>query len=728
MLEGTIAAKKGYDSGIITVMKKMRKAKIAVPKQADNTKAELTRAQEAMFEAKRQLQLAVDGTELGTWKADQARGVYDADVQAKKLHGLAFDAPLDRTSMLATVDPDDREHVVQSLGQALSDSELFSSEYRVLLADGSLRWVASRASIVTENVLHGIVFDITHRKHAEELLSTQHQLALKLTEARGLEETLRMCLDAAIAATGMNRGGIYLLEEETGALRLAYHAGLSPAFVQAVEHYPADSSHAAFVMSGVPMYAHYRDLHVPVTSAEWQEGLQSVAMIPIRSSQGIVGCVNLASHAVKVLKWEERSTVETIVSMVGYFIMRARAEEALRESEKKYRKLYEMESDTLLLVDRETYRILDVNEAAIQLYGYDRKELLNMRSIDLSAEPDKTLGAIKDGIADVPIRWHRKKDGTVFPVEIAGAYFLLGGKSVYLAAIRDNTERVRLEEVLRDSESQYRHLFEAGSDSMILFEKESCRIVDANTKAVVVYGYDLNELLEMNYLDISAEPEESRTAIQAGISRVPLRLHRKKDGTVFPVEITATHFHLGGRPVVLSAFRDISERKKIEEELTRHREQLEELIKERTAELENKTQVLQEFNAALKVLLRQRDEDRKEMEERFVSNIKNLILPYSEKLKASRLDERQTSYLAIMDAHFKEIMSPLLKHIQQFNLTPTETQVASLIKDGKSTKEIAEIMMVATGSVNSHRKSIRKKLGLNKMKANLQLHLQSIGK
>jgi DNA-binding CsgD family transcriptional regulator len=80
-----------------------------------------------------------------------------------------------------------------------------------------------------------------------------------------------------------------------------------------------------------------------------------------------------------------------------------------------------------------------------------------------------------------------------------------------------------------------------------------------------------------------------------------------------------------------------------------------------------------------------------------------------------------------MDAHFKEIMSPLLKHIQQFNLTPAETQVASLIKDGKSTKEIAAIMMVATGSVNSHRKSIRKKLGINKMKVNLQMHLQSIG-
>lgn len=715
-------------TGKMSVMKKIRRAKSAVPEEADKTKAELARAQQATLDAKRQLQLAVDGVELGSWKADRARGVYDADARAKNLHGLASDAPLDDIDMLAAVHPDDRGRLGQLFSGALSNREPFSSEYRVLLADGSLRWVASRASIVAGNILHGIVFDITHRKHAEELLSTQHQLALMLTEARGLEETLQICLGAAIAATGMNRGGIYLREEETGALRLAYHAGLSPAFVKAVELYPADTPHTELVMRGVSLYALYRDLQVPVASAELQEGLQSIAVIPIRSVQGIIGCVNLTSPVVKTLRREERSTVETMVSMVGYFILRARTEEVLRESEKKYRQLYEMESDALLLLDRETYRILDANEAVVRLYGYDREELLNMRIPDLSAEPDKTLGAIKHGIVDVPIRWHRKKDGTVFPVETTGAYFLLGGKSVHLAAIRDKTERVKLEEALRDSESQYRRLFEAGSDAMILFEKETCRIMDANTKAQAVYGYDQNELLAMTYLDMSAEPEESRTAIQAGISRVPLRLHRKKDGTVFPVEITATHFKIGRRPVVLSAFRDITERKKIEEELAKHREQLEELIKERTAELESKTQVLQEFNAALKVLSRQRDEDRKELEERFVSNIKKLILPYSEKLKATRLDERQTSYLAIMDSHFKEIISPLLRNMQQFNLTPTEAQVASLIKDGKSTKEIAEILMVATGSINTHRKSIRKKLGLNKIKVNLQLHLQSFGK
>ncbi|MCU0555322.1 MAG: LuxR C-terminal-related transcriptional regulator, partial [Syntrophales bacterium] len=172
--------------------------------------------------------------------------------------------------------------------------------------------------------------------------------------------------------------------------------------------------------------------------------------------------------------------------------------------------------------------------------------------------------------------------------------------------------------------------------------------------------------------------------------------------------------------------RDITEQKKAEDEVAVYRERLEDLVKERTRELEEKTYILEELNAATRVLLRQREEDRKELEGRFVANMKNLILPYAEKLKSTRLDERQKSYLAIMETHLDEILSPLVKTMQRHNLTPTESQVASLIKDGKPTKEIAAILGVAPSSIDTHRKSIRKKLDLKNSKVNLQSHLRAI--
>jgi DNA-binding CsgD family transcriptional regulator len=146
------------------------------------------------------------------------------------------------------------------------------------------------------------------------------------------------------------------------------------------------------------------------------------------------------------------------------------------------------------------------------------------------------------------------------------------------------------------------------------------------------------------------------------------------------------------------------------------------LVRERTSELEIKSKAVEELNVALKVLLHQVQEDKEHLEQRFVINVNKLVLPYLEKMKKGRLNEEQNSYLDIIRANLKGIMSPFLHNVQQFNLTQRETQVANLIKD----EEIAEVVGVALDAVNSYRNSIRLKLGLNKKKVNLQAYLQSL--
>jgi PAS domain S-box-containing protein len=214
----------------------------------------------------------------------------------------------------------------------------------------------------------------------------------------------------------------------------------------------------------------------------------------------------------------------------------------------------------------------------------------------------------------------------------------------------------------------------------------------------------------------------------SGEHHADFRVINRSDGIERWVSATAVVFFEQDKVMrIVGTVQDITDRKESEEELKKHRERLEELVEQRTIELEGKTHNLEELNAALRVLLSQRELDKTETEERFVSNIKNLILPYLEKMKKTRLDERQMTYLTIMETHFGEVLSPLLKNVQQFNLTPTEVQIASLVRDGKTTKEIAEIMSIATGTIEIHRKNIRKKLGLNVRKANLQVHLKSLG-
>ncbi|NVM57635.1 MAG: helix-turn-helix transcriptional regulator [Desulfobacterales bacterium] len=137
---------------------------------------------------------------------------------------------------------------------------------------------------------------------------------------------------------------------------------------------------------------------------------------------------------------------------------------------------------------------------------------------------------------------------------------------------------------------------------------------------------------------------------------------------------------------------------------------------------------LEEVTAALNVLLRQREQDKKELEEKVLSNVKELIAPYLERLKRTRLDEKQTAYIGIIESNLDEIISPFSRQLSSkfFSLTPKEIQVADLVKDGKTTKEIAELLNMSTRAVEFHRDNIRTKLGLKNKKANLRSRLLSL--
>jgi PAS domain S-box-containing protein len=192
------------------------------------------------------------------------------------------------------------------------------------------------------------------------------------------------------------------------------------------------------------------------------------------SGDGFLLRIGLGNETLAVLMMDELTFPEykehylnlalAIADMCGLAIRNARtyerikrAEETLRESEGKYRQLFELESDAIFLIANETGQILEVNTAASGLYGYSREEFLSKKNTDLSAEPDETRKATKateEAHGErvlVPVRYHRKKDGTVFPVEITGRFFIWRGHPVHIAAIRDITERMQAEEELRRS-------------------------------------------------------------------------------------------------------------------------------------------------------------------------------------------------------------------------------------------------------------------------------------
>jgi PAS domain S-box-containing protein len=143
--------------------------------------------------------------------------------------------------------------------------------------------------------------------------------------------------------------------------------------------------------------------------------------------------------------------------------------------------------------------------------------------------------------------------------------------------------------------------------------------------------------------------------------------------------------------------------------------------------LDIKARSLEEMNSALKVLLSGREKDKNELTERVTSNVEQLIQPYVRKLKTSKLDISQEAWVDIIETNLREITSPFLKNAATFDFTPKELEVIQLLKEGRSTKEIATLLHVCAGAIEMHRHRVRKKLGLNKKKTNLQSYLFSLG-
>jgi DNA-binding CsgD family transcriptional regulator len=184
------------------------------------------------------------------------------------------------------------------------------------------------------------------------------------------------------------------------------------------------------------------------------------------------------------------------------------------------------------------------------------------------------------------------------------------------------------------------------------------------------------------------------------------------------VEINARSVIEKGKPVAIHGIaRNITERKRMEAAL-----------KKREQELEEKSRNLQDANAALRVLLKRREDDKIELEEKVICNVRELILPYLENLKITPLDSQQLNQLNILERNTNEIISPFLRTLSTRypNLTPMEIKVINFIKEGRTTKEMAELLSASARTVEVHRDNIRKKLGLRNKKANLKSHLMAL--
>ena len=311
-----------------------------------------------------------------------------------------------------------------------------------------------------------------------------------------------------------------------------------------------------------------------------------------------------------------------------------------------------------------------------------------------------------------------------------------GHPELFIATVIDITNRRQaeeelkrhrdhLEELVRERTSeleianeQLKALLNSTSDVAILHDLDG-KAIALNTVAAVRSGLTIDQAVGCNVDDLySADAAQSRKENVAKVirSKKPYRFQEDQDDGIFDGSIYPV-FDGQGNVVQLAIHA-----KDITEEVQVYRK-----LKEREKELEIKTSDLEKTNAALTVLLKKRDEDKTELEEKVLANMKELVEPYIEELNHSRLSSDQKTFLNILKSNLEEIISPFSYTLSSkyLNLTPTEIRVANLVKEGKTTKEIAALLRVSSKTAGFHRENIRKKLGIKKKKSNLRSLLLS---
>ena len=408
-----------------------------------------------------------------------------------------------------------------------------------------------------------------------------------------------------------------------------------------------------------------------------------------------------------------------------------KALEATKKGGEWYRQAVESSPNPIFSIDRER-RVKTWNTACESALKYGTEILgdhygkLFLNQQDLLRVEAMVDGAFqKQTLKNVELSY-LGQDGSVWDTvsRIYPVFDRQGEVTSCVFANTDVTGLKRVKEALKMSEERFRDLaellpqivYEMNSDGMLTFVNEQAFRMTGYTKKDFQQGFEAFNLLA---------PEDRERARQ-NIVRLLRKKEtganeysaQRKDGSVFQVVAHSTPIVRHGQTIGFRGILfDITEQKRVEKAL-----------KKREEALAAKTSELEEVNSALRVLLRRRDRDRADLEEKVLSNVKELVLPYIEKLKQGPLDGKNMTYLKMLESNLNDIVSPFAHQLSSkySSLTPKEIQVAHLIREGKTTKEIAELLNSSYRTVESHRHSIRTKLGLKKMKANLRSHLASL--
>lgn len=270
---------------------------------------------------------------------------------------------------------------------------------------------------------------------------------------------------------------------------------------------------------------------------------------------------------------------------------RKQAEKALKQSEERFRTLFNSHSAIQVLLDPDTGKVLDVNQEASEWYGWSVDELRQMYTCDVNTLPPEaiisSLQSVTGGKQNKYSGYHRRADGSIRDVEIFRNRIEIDGRAVIHVIVHDITDRKKAEMALQESEERFRSLFEDHSAIMIVLDPETGAIIDANKSAADFYGWGVDELRKMNIFNLN---NSSYEAVQKEMEIWKMRdqrsmsfRHRRADGSIRNVDVFGKKIKIMGRELVYDIVHDVTLRHRLET-VSQMRNRLLEMVKSHSVE------------------------------------------------------------------------------------------------------------------------------------------------
>jgi len=486
----------------------------------------------------------------------------------------------------------------------------------------------------------------------------------------------------------------------------------------------------------------------------------------IRSKTGDIRWIQARGQIV----CDDKGKMEYVTGVFYDITRHKKAEDELKKSERFLQNIFDAIQDGISVLDKDL-NVIQINNTMVKWYAhampYKGKkcyEIYHGRTEPCEICP--SIRALEEGSLQMDIVPLIESGQSVGWLELYSFPLLdtKGNPSGIVEYVRNITERIEAEQALRESEQRFRTVAD------FTYDWESWIAPDGTYEYVSpscqrITGYGANEFLtDDKLLEKIVHPDDHKLLTRhlknekesMDAQTIEFRIKKRNGNERWIAHICQPVYGNDGSFLGRRASnRDITEKKRGETALRQAHGELEKRVEERTAELiktnkelrkeisnrkkaekalkqkgielEAKTIGLEEANTALKVLLKQRENDKVELEEKVLLNVRELVFPYLEKLKMKKLGEKQRAYIGIIESNLNDIVSPFVHGLSSrlIKLSPTELQVTNLIKQGNTTKEIAEIMNLASSTIDFHRNNIRKKIGIKNKRINLKTYLSS---